>query len=324
MAWFKLAGEGAFHAKVLVAGNEAYGAWCRAGQWSSQHLTEGRIPRAVALTIAPEEVWARLVSATGGGSHGLVEASADGWVIHDFLDWNPSAAEELAKREADRVRKANGRKSQGRGTDGRVTSGRNPDGHRSDSEDCPPVPYPYPYPSPDQIPPTPQGGGAGAESAPGQGGLFGLDAPEPGAKKQRTRKVPGERPSHERYALAYAAGIVDIAGGQFTPPTDTHAQFVFRKALPVHALDANGEPLTGAELEAWIRASAADYRRARGDSAAFEGGFKPAKWLDWLQGGKVGSPARALPHNVIPITGPPANGPGVVHENLRHVRPPPI
>lgn len=140
-----------------------------------------------------------------------------------------------------------------------------------------------------EIPPTPQGGLAGADSAPGQGGLFRLDAPEPSAKKKRPRKVPGERPSHERYALAYAAGIVDIAGGQFTPPTDTHAQFVFRKALPIHALDAGGDPLTGAELETWIRKSAAEYRRARSDSAAFEGGFKPAKWLDWLQGGKVGA-----------------------------------
>ena len=41
LMWFRLAGEGAFHAKVIEAGDEAYGAWVRAGQWCSEHLTEG-------------------------------------------------------------------------------------------------------------------------------------------------------------------------------------------------------------------------------------------------------------------------------------------
>lgn len=100
MAWFKLAGEGAFHAKVLAAGNEAYGAWCRAGQWSSAHLTEGFIPQAVAQAIAQATVWQTLSEARAGGEHGLVEPADGGWQIHDYLDWNPSAAAERAKREA--------------------------------------------------------------------------------------------------------------------------------------------------------------------------------------------------------------------------------
>lgn len=150
MTWFKLAGEGAFHEKVIEAGNEPYGAWCRAGQWSCQHLTDGRIPRAVALTIAPTEIWDRLVAAKGRSAHGLAESVDGGWQIHDFLEWNPSAAEELAKREADKARKAAGRKSQGRGADGRVTSSRNPSGHQPESKKSPPVPYPIPYPDPEE------------------------------------------------------------------------------------------------------------------------------------------------------------------------------
>ncbi len=146
MGWYKLAGEGAFHAKVIEAGNEAYGAWCRAGQWSAEHLTDGLIPRGVALTIAPAEVWQRLVEARAGHEHGLAEVTPNGWAIHDYLDWNPTAEEEKAKRAADRDRKAAGRKAQGRGPDGRVTSARNPDGRRAESENNPPVPSPSPIP----------------------------------------------------------------------------------------------------------------------------------------------------------------------------------
>lgn len=95
MSWFRLDDQGAFHEKVLTAGNEAYGAWCRAGQWSSGHRTEGRIPRSTAITIARQHVWQKLVDAR------LCESLGDdGWQIHDFLDWNPAAEAVEAKREA--------------------------------------------------------------------------------------------------------------------------------------------------------------------------------------------------------------------------------
>lgn len=95
MSWFRLDDQGAFHAKVLAAGNEAYGAWCRAGQWSCSHLTEGHVPRATAFTIAPPRVWKKLVEAR------LVDMREDeSFQIHDFLDWNPTAEEVVAKRTA--------------------------------------------------------------------------------------------------------------------------------------------------------------------------------------------------------------------------------
>lgn len=149
----------------------------------------------------------------------------------------------------------------------------------------------------EEIPPTPLAGGLPvAGDATGQGGLFALDdgTGASGAAK-RARRAPGAPPSHVRYANAYAAGIVDAVGGVYAPPTDTYAKSVFGKALPVHAIDADRQPLRGAVLEAWIRASAAEYRQARAGSAAFEGGFKPARWLDWLQGGKATALARASP-----------------------------
>jgi len=95
MPWFALDDQGSFHEKVLAAGNEAYGAWCRAGQWSSAKLTDGRLPRHVALAIAPIKIWLRLEKV------GLCDPTGgDDFQIHDFLDYNPSAAEVLSKREA--------------------------------------------------------------------------------------------------------------------------------------------------------------------------------------------------------------------------------
>ena len=110
MAWFRLDDQGAFHAKVLAAGNEAYGAWCRAGQWSSGMGTEGRIPRATALAIAPMRVWKRLVDAKGTSACGLAEIDGDDFQIHDFLDWNPTIEEVDGRRstraEAGRIHHA--------------------------------------------------------------------------------------------------------------------------------------------------------------------------------------------------------------------------
>ena len=166
----------------------------------------------------------------------------------------------------------------------------------------------------EEIPPNPPSGGAGEGPAAGREGpesppalrlVLAPDALPPPVAQPRPRKPKpdgGTVPtSMQRYAAAYAAGVVDAAGGVFTPPTDSHAQYVFRSVLKVHALDGGGKPLTGEALDAWIRASAAEYRRARADRAQFEAGFKPSKWQEWLEGGKVGAaapPARASPRGL--------------------------
>lgn len=97
MSWFRLDDQGAFHAKVVAAGNEPYGAWCRAGQWCSAQLTDGRIPWRIALTIGRRRLWNRLVEV------GLCEPIDDEHLqIHDFLDYNPTGK----SVRANRVRKA--------------------------------------------------------------------------------------------------------------------------------------------------------------------------------------------------------------------------
>lgn len=107
MPWFRLDDQGAFHAKVVMAGNEAYGAWCRAGQWCSDHLTDGRIPIDIAHAIGPKRLWTRLIEAVPPGhTVGLLEAIEGGYQIHDYLDINPSREQVLAEREKRSAAKA--------------------------------------------------------------------------------------------------------------------------------------------------------------------------------------------------------------------------
>lgn len=96
MTWFKLDDKSAFHRKVLRAGNEAWGALCRAGCASSSEGTDGRITLDTALAIAPMKVWEKLIAS------GLVERTegSSDLQIHDFLDWNPSAEQVRQKRDA--------------------------------------------------------------------------------------------------------------------------------------------------------------------------------------------------------------------------------
>ena len=146
MSWFKLDDQGAFHAKVLAAGNEAYGAWCRAGQWSSAHLTEGRIPRSTALTLAKTRVWQRLIDA------GLCDSLGDeGWQIHDYLEYNPSAEEALAKRAS---RAEAGRRGGSKKEANRLANGKQESSTRIAiaspvaKQNSTPFPFPFPFPSP--------------------------------------------------------------------------------------------------------------------------------------------------------------------------------
>ncbi len=93
MTWFKVDDQSSFHPKIMKAGNEAWGAVCRAGAWSSNHGTDGQISWEIALRIGSKPVWNRAEKS------GLIERVTDeGFWIHDFLHWNPSAEATRAER----------------------------------------------------------------------------------------------------------------------------------------------------------------------------------------------------------------------------------
>jgi len=117
MTWLKVDDGFPTHRKVLSIPRgprrlAAVGAWTLAGAWVAGNLNNGRIPAGVLdeLAIGPRVV-ADLLAA------GLWTENGSGYVMHDYLDYNPSADKvEKERREAsERQRKARDAARQKRG-----------------------------------------------------------------------------------------------------------------------------------------------------------------------------------------------------------------
>jgi hypothetical protein len=106
MPWVKLDDGLHGHPKAAKAGLEALGLHMLALTHCSAYLTDGRVSAEFVIGKAlkrSEALAGRLVDA------GLWELNCDGWVIHDYLIYNPSREKVLAKRAAESERKAAGR-----------------------------------------------------------------------------------------------------------------------------------------------------------------------------------------------------------------------
>jgi len=100
MSWVKLDDKFWANPKVEELGNEAAGAYCRMLSYCGDHLTDGVLTAAKVRYIAKPKVIDRLVE------FGFIVKRGAGWIIPDYLDYNPSQQQVFAKREADRKRKA--------------------------------------------------------------------------------------------------------------------------------------------------------------------------------------------------------------------------
>lgn len=100
MSWARLDDGWWSHPKVLRAGNAAAGAYARMLSYCAQHLTDGRLDRTTALSIAGRDrVLAVLIEVTL-----LDEVDAETVAIHGYLERNPSRAEVERERAANRER----------------------------------------------------------------------------------------------------------------------------------------------------------------------------------------------------------------------------
>lgn len=103
MPWFKVDDNLAFHAKVVAAGNAAMGLWVRAGSWSAQQLTDGKVPPHIVSALGGTRAHAkRLVEA------GLWLLDDDGYRFHQWDERQPTREKVEAERAeaAERMRKA--------------------------------------------------------------------------------------------------------------------------------------------------------------------------------------------------------------------------
>jgi hypothetical protein len=97
MTWVRIDDAFADHPKIVQAGSRAAWLDVAAMCWSSRHLTDGFIPAKQVRRLTdepnPDELAQALVDA------GLWETRPDGFLVHDYLDYNPSAKEVRAQRE---------------------------------------------------------------------------------------------------------------------------------------------------------------------------------------------------------------------------------
>ena len=107
MPWARLDDNFPDHVKVIEAGPLACWLHVCGICYSARQLTDGYIPRAYVFRLAsvenPLELVQRLVDV------GLWHEVENGYQIHDYLEYNPSAAQVKAKREANAKRQASWR-----------------------------------------------------------------------------------------------------------------------------------------------------------------------------------------------------------------------
>lgn len=112
MTWFKVDDGFPTHRKVLAIPRgqrrlAAVGAWTLTGAWSAANGTEGRIPNHIIDEFGiPRRVVDDLVTSGLWRTHDDDNGAQQ---MHDFLDYNPSADQVAADREAARERQRRAR-----------------------------------------------------------------------------------------------------------------------------------------------------------------------------------------------------------------------
>jgi hypothetical protein len=118
MSWVKIDDQFADHPKIAQAGPLGLAVYVAGLCYSARYLTDGFIPTASAERFAgtSPELRAKLVDLS------LWDETDGGYLIHDYLDYNPPAAKVKAEREAAKARmgQKRGKRQQFTGSSGEV------------------------------------------------------------------------------------------------------------------------------------------------------------------------------------------------------------
>jgi hypothetical protein len=107
MTWFRVDDHLSDHRKVRKAGTSAMGLWVLSGSWSAAHLTDGWVPREVALRYGTERQAERL-EASGLWVAGDVD-DEPGWFFHQWTDHQPTREQVQLRRKNAAERQASWR-----------------------------------------------------------------------------------------------------------------------------------------------------------------------------------------------------------------------
>lgn len=164
MSWVRRDDQASIHRKVAPLDDATYRLWSEAIEWCSRNGTDGviradelgevskRASPARAAKLVERDLWH--TADVLCGSERCTMPGSDGWVVHDYLDYNPSRAQVVAEKKAKAERTARWREKR-RGRDA------SRDGPQDASQDAP-VMLPRPVPSR----PAPKEAGAGPPKPP--------------------------------------------------------------------------------------------------------------------------------------------------------------
>lgn len=285
---YRLDDEGAHDDAIVNAGNEAYGACVRAGQHCAHKMTGGAFSRAVAMMIANEKVWARAVK------HGLVteDVAAETFQLCEilFLRFNPSAAKarEIRCKRA-KVGHLGGLASGQARTEGKPKQSASVVADQTETKD--------------ESENEPLGSwGSGVVSGSGsdpEGSPEGGENADPTAGESGTVRIETVR---ETACRAYGEGIRAVVDGPAFRILENESAVL----VQVIGDTPKWVGLRGDQLAQVVRKSAADYAMANRESAKFERGFSPTKWVEWLRAGGSSRPRPGVQKGPSRAVQPPA------------------
>lgn len=106
MTWFKVDDQLHKHKKGRVAGVAAMGLWTLAGSWCAAELSDGFVPAMVCAQWSPAyKKLARSLVSSGLWSE-FEKDGEDGWLFHDWSEYQPSSARVRQDRREARQRMA--------------------------------------------------------------------------------------------------------------------------------------------------------------------------------------------------------------------------
>lgn len=193
MTWVKLDDQFPIHRKVAVLSDVAYRLHTEGLCWCARNLTDGFIHReevqALGIRARPkvlDELVRRDVWHAPGHDCKTCAQPIDGWVIHDYLKYNPTAVEvrEDRRKKAEKQRNWRAAKGGRSGSTDSVT-----DRERDGLEDGSVTPPPRAHVS-RPAPPRPEGSGAGGRPDAPPAAFGGRAAAGGGAEDQNHRGSP--------------------------------------------------------------------------------------------------------------------------------------
>lgn len=287
MAWVKLDDQARHHRKVLAAG--PVGAWlwvCGLMYCNSQKACDGFIPEVAVAVLYPVASWrkeaARLVSV------GLWERTTDGYVVHDYHDYQPTAEELERQRQQKAAAGRAGGKARRSRREAPPRASPEPAAKHAASENEAdakqaakhaaseaPKPVPIPIPSRTEDPPkAPRGA---------------TDRP-----KVQAKLVDVGTAGIEEVVHAYESAVAEATGKPFAVRNDRSTRSDLALAVNTHL--RGDETILGAIAE--VRDAVAEWVEAYRDKSQLTAGWLPRKFFDWLNGAErdpdePGPPPRA-------------------------------